>query len=197
MSEPVMLVRVPREELPLRVQVLLDSGMPLPAGSRFKPRRTHLSWAPAAWLIALVVVGISSLRATVAAGLDPTGGAERIIYGTMTAICLFFAAFSARMLMLGLSERRDLQRGHYRQGLHVLGREGLLIAGREEHTWVPRALLPHAIDVTPPGGGSPAFAFVLVDDRGRMERLNCGVLTQSTLWLWAEHGQLPEGDGWR
>lgn len=29
-----------------------------------------------------------------------------------------------------------------------------------------------------------------------VERLDCGFLTQSRLYLWAEHGHLPEVGGW-
>jgi hypothetical protein len=29
-----------------------------------------------------------------------------------------------------------------------------------------------------------------------MDRLDCGILTKTALWMWAEHGQLPEGSGW-
>ena len=199
MGDDRILVQVPAQELPLRAQALLDSGIPRPAGSRFLARRTHLSWIPAAWLGGLLLVGFASVRTTIAAGLDPAAGAERIIYGALAAVSLVGAVFAAGKLLQGLAERRDVQRGHYRRGLHVLGRDGLLIAGRDHHTWVPRAMLPPATDVTDQtGGGSspPSYAFFIVDDAGRMDRLDCGILTKSALWMWVERGQLPEGDGW-
>jgi len=198
-SEDRILVQVPADELPLRVQALIDPGIPRPAGSRFLARRTHVIWIPAAWLVGLLVVGISSLRATIAAGLDPSAGAERVIYGATAAVCLVGALFAAGKLLQGLAERRDVRRGSYRRGLHVLGRDGLLIAGSDRHTWVPRALIPPATDVTDSSSGGtspPAFAYFIIDDAGRMDRLDCGILTKSALWMWAEHGQLPEGNGW-
>lgn len=194
-----ILVQVPARELPLRVRALVDPGLPRPDGSRFLARRTHLSWVPAAWLVGLIVVGVSSVRATLAAGLDPSAGDERIIYGAIAAVCLVGAVFAAGKLVQGLTERRAVKRGTYRQGLHVLGREGLLIAGADRHTWVPRALLPEAKDVTGPSSGGnapPAYAYFIVDDAGRMDRLDCGIQTKSALWMWAEHGQLPESGGW-
>jgi hypothetical protein len=200
MSADRVLVRVPAEQLPLRARALLDSGIPRPANSRFLVRRTHISWAPAAWLVGLLFVGIPSVRATLQAGLDPQSGAERIVYGTMAAICLVGATFAAAKLLQGLAERRDVRNGDYRQGLHLLGLDGLLIAGRAAHTWVPRDLLPPAVDVTGPGSGGnrvPAYAFFIVDDAGRMERLDCGTLTKSDLWMWAEHDHMPSGGGWR
>ena len=200
MADDRILVRVSAEELPLRAQALLDSGIPRPAGSRFRGRRTHISWAPAAWLVGLLFVGIPSVRATLQAGLDPQAGAERIVYGTMAAICLVGAAFAAGKLLQGLAERRDVRRGDYRQGLHLLGLDGLLIAGRSAHTWVPRDKLPPAADVTGPGSGGnrgPSYAYFIVDDRERMDRLDCGTLTKTALWMWAEHGHLPEGSGWK
>jgi hypothetical protein len=199
MSSDRILVQVSAEELPLRAQALLDSGIPRPVDSRFLAYRTHLSWIPAAWLAGLLVVGVASVRATIAAGLDPAAGAERIIYGALAAISLVSAVFAAGKLLQGLAERRDLQRGHYRRGLHVLGQDGLLIAGRDRHTWVPREKLPPATDVTGPGSGGnapPAYAYFIVDDAGRMDRLTCGILTKNALWMWAEHGQMPEGGGW-
>jgi hypothetical protein len=199
MSSDRILVQVSAEELPLRAQALLDSAIPRPADSRFLARRTHLSWIPAAWLAGLLLVGFASVRTTIAAGLDPAAGAERIIYGALAAVSLVGAVFAAGKLLQGLAERRDVQRGHYRRGLHVVGRDGLLIAGRDHHTWVPRAMLPPATDVTDQtGGGSspPSYAFFIVDDAGRMDRLDCGILTKTALWMWAEHGQLPEGSGW-
>jgi hypothetical protein len=199
MGDDRILVQVPTEQLPVRAQALLDSGIPRPAGSRFLARRTHVSWIPAAWLVGLLVVGISSLRATIAAGLDPGAGAERIVYGALTAVCLVGAVFAAGKLLQGLTERRNVRRGDYRLGLHVLGREGLLIAGRDRHTWVPRAKLPDAQNVTESASGGnapPSYAYFIVDDAGRMDRLDCGAMTQSALWMWTEHGQLPEGSGW-
>lgn len=191
-------VRVSADELPLRAQLLLDSGTPRPPDSRFLVHRSHSSWIPAAWLVALLVVGIASLRSTLAAGMDAQAGAERIIYGTMAAICLVCAVLAARKLLQGLAERRAVRRGDFRQGLHVLGLDGLLIAGRDRHTWVPRAQLP-AADVTGSGGGNhvPSYAFIIADDRERVERLDCGAATKTTLWLWAQHGSLPEGSDWR
>jgi hypothetical protein len=200
MAADRILVRVPAAELPLRAQALLDSGIPRPAGARYLARRTHLSWVPIAWFAGLLVVGITSLWATIAAGLNPDAGAERFIYGSMTAICLVGASFAAVKALQGLAEYRDLRRGHYRRGLHLLGLDGLLIAGHDRHTWVPRASMPEAIDVTGPGSGGNRvtyYAYFIVDDRERMERLDCGALTQSALWMWSEHGHLPERGGWR
>jgi hypothetical protein len=199
MGDDRILVQVPAQELPLRAQALLDSGIPRPAGSRFLARRTHLSWIPAAWLGGLLLVGFASVRATITAGLDPAAGAERLIYGALAAVSLVGAVFAAGKLLQGLTERRDVRRGHYRRGLHVLGRDGLLIAGSDRHTWVPREKLPPATDVTGPSSGGnapPAYAYFIVDDTGRMDRLDCGILTKTALWMWAEHGQLPEGGGW-
>ncbi len=199
MGEPTPLVQVSAAELPPRAQALLDPERPRPEDSRFQVRRTHLVWIPALWLAALLIIGFSSLRATLAAGTDPAGGSERIIYGAMAAICLGSALFSAQRLLLGIAERTDVQQDRYRRGLHVLGLEGLLIAGRDAHTWVPRSLLPEPIDVTPKSGGAgvKSYAYVLADDAGRVERLECGFPTRSALWLWTEHGYLPEGGGWR
>jgi hypothetical protein len=193
-----MLVRVTADGLPLRVRALLDSGIPRPANSRFLVRRTYVSWAPAAWLVFLLVIGIASLRATIAAGLNPSAGAERIIYGVMTAICLFFAVFAAGKLIVGLTERRDVKRGDYRLGLHLLDLDGLLIAGRDLHTWVPRGILPEPVKVTSGSGESVTVTYVytLVDDEGRADRLECSTLENTALWMWQEHGHLPEGGGW-
>jgi len=194
-----ILVQVPAEDLPPSAQALLDSGIPRPAGSRFLVRRTRVIWIPALWLAGLLAVGIASLRATVTAGLNPDAGAERLIYGAMTAVCLVGAIVSARKMLQGLAERRDVRRGAHRQGLHVLGMEGLLIAGRDRHTWVPRELLPPAAEVSGPASGGdsvPSYAYFIVDGENRMERLDCGILTKTALWMWAEHGELPEGSGW-
>ena len=199
MPDDRILVRVSAGELPLRAQALLDSSSPRPTGSRFLVRRTHAQWIPAAWLAGLLVIGIASLRSTLAAGLDPQAGAERIVYGSLAAICLVGAAFAAGKLVQGLAERRAIRRGRYRRGLHVLGREGLLIAGRGTHTWVPRDLMPEPVEISGPASGaghSPSYAFIMIDDHERMERLDCGITTKTALWAWAEHGQLPEGDGW-
>lgn len=199
MADDRILVQVPAEDLPPHVRALLDPGRPRPVGSRFLARRTHVTWIPAAWLVGLIVVGLASLRATVAAGLDPAAGGERVVYGAMAAVCLIGAMFAAAKLLQGLIERRDMKRGTYRKGLHVLDREGLLIAGSDRHTWVPRERLPKATDVTDARGGGPsppAYAYFIVDAEGRLDRLDCGTLTKSALWTWAEHGQLPEGDGW-
>ncbi len=198
MPDDRMLVRVNADGLPLRVRALLDSGIPRPANSRFLVRRTYISWAPAAWLVFLLVIGIASLRATIAAGLNPSAGAERIIYGVMTAICLFFAVFAAGKLIVGLTERRDVKRGDYRLGLHLLDLDGLLIAGRDLHTWVPRGMLPEPIKVTSGSGESVyvTYVYTLADDEGRAARLECSTLENTALWMWQEHGQLPEGGGW-
>ena len=198
MSDERILVRVTAEELPLRVQALLDSGIPRPANSRFLVRRTYISWAPAAWLVFLLVIGIASLRATIAAGLNPSAGAERIIYGVMTAICLFFAVFAAGKLIVGLTERRDVKRGDYRLGLHLLDLDGMLIAGRDLHTWVPRGMLPEPVKVTSGSGESVFVTYVysLADDAGRADRLECSTWENTALWMWQEHGQLPSGGGW-
>lgn len=194
-----LLIRVSTAELPLRAQALLDPEIPRPVDSRFQVRRTHLVWIPLAWLLPLLVVGFASLRATVAAWPDQAAGPARIIYGSMTVICLIGAAVSAHRLVLGLGEREAVKQGRYRQGLHVLDLEGLLIAGRDAHTWVPRSLLPEPVDVTPKGGGAGVklYAYVLADDAGHVERLDCGFTTQSALWMWTEHGHLPEGGGWK
>lgn len=199
MPDDRILVRVSAEDLPLRAQALLDSGIPRPANSRFLVRRTYVSWAPAAWLVFLLVIGISSLRATIAAGLNPSAGAERIIYGVMTAICLFFAVFAAGKLIVGLTERRDVKRGDYRLGLHLLGLDGLLIAGRDLHTWVPRGMLPEPVKVTSGSGESVSVTYVyaLGDAEGRADRLECSTLEKTALWMWQEHGHLPEGGGWQ
>jgi hypothetical protein len=193
-----ILVRVDADSLPLRARALLDSGIPRPANSRFLVRRTYVSWAPAAWLVFLLVIGIASLRATIAAGLNPSAGAERTIYGVMTAICLFFAVFAAGKLIVGLTERRDVKRGDYRLGLHLLNLDGLLIAGRHLHTWVPRSMLPEPVKVTSGSGESVSVTYVytLADDEGRTDRLECSTLENTALWMWQEHGQLPEGGGW-
>ena len=199
MADDRILVRVSAEELPLRAQALLDSSSPRPAGSRFLVRRTHALWIPAAWLAGLIVIGVTSLRSTIAAGLDPQSGAERLVYGSLAGISLVGAAFAAGKLVQGLAERRAIRRGRYRRGLHVLGREGLLIAGRGTHTWVPRDLMPEPMEISGPASGaghSPSYAFIMIDDHERMERLDCGITTKNALWAWAEHGQLPEGDGW-
>ena len=199
MSNDRILVRVSAEDLPLRAQALLDSGIPRPANSRFLVRRTYISWAPAAWLVFLLVIGISSLRATIAAGLDPSAGSERIVYGVMAAICLFFAVFAAGKLIVGLTERRDVKRGDYRLGLHLLGLDGLLIAGRDLHTWVPRGMLPEPVKVTTGSGESVSVTYVyaLGDAEGRADRLECGFLENMALWMWQEHGHMPEGSPWR
>ena len=199
MSAERILVQVPVTELPVRVQALLDPGIPRPADARFLARRTHMAWFPGAWLIGLLVVGIASLRATLIAGLDPAAGGERVIYGAMAAVCLVGAMFAAAKLLQGLVERRDVKRGVHRKGLHVLGREGLLIVGTDRHTWVPREKLPPATDVTDARSGGPsppAYAYFIVDAQGRLDRLDCGTQTHSALRMWAEHGQLPEGGGW-
>lgn len=199
MPDDRILVRVSPKDLPLRAQALLDSGIPRPANSRFLVRRTFISWAPAAWLVFLLVIGISSLRATIAAGLNPSAGAERVIYGVMTAICLFFAVFAAGKLIVGLTERRDVKRGDYRLGLHLLGLDGLLIAGRDLHTWVPRGMLPEPVKVTSGSGESVSVTYVyaLGDAEGRADRLECSTLENTALWMWQEHGHLPEGGGWQ
>ena len=198
MSKPRILIRVNAADLPEHVRALLDPTRARPAQARFQVRRTHVSWSPAAWLIGFLVVGTSSAAATITAGLSEQTGAERIVYGTMTAICFVAAIFCARVMLRGLAEFRDHRRGYYRQGLHVLGDEGLLIAGRDEHTWVPLALMPPPIDVTPPGSrNGKSFAFIIVDDFERMERLDCGFFTKRDLWLWSKHGILPEGRAWR
>jgi len=194
-----ILVRVDAERLPLRARALLDSGIPRPAHSRFLVRRTYISWAPAAWLVFLLVIGISSLWATIAAGLNPSAGDERVIYGVMTAICLFFAVFAAGKLIVGLTERRDVKRGDYRLGLHLLGLDGLLIAGRDVHTWVPRGMLPEPVKITSGSGESVfvTYVYTLVDAEGRAERLDCSTFENKALWMWQEHGYMPEGREWK
>ena len=199
MSADEILVRVDAERLPLRARALLDSGIPRPAHSRFLVRRTYISWAPAAWLVFLLVIGISSLWATIAAGLNPSAGDERVIYGVMTAICLFFAVFAAGKLIVGLTERRDVKRGDYRLGLHLLGLDGLLIAGRDVHTWVPRGMLPEPVKITSGSGESVfvTYVYTLVDAEGRADRLDCSTFENKALWMWQEHGHMPEGSEWK
>lgn len=194
-----VLVRVRAEDLPLRARVLLDPGMPRPSQARFRPHRTHVTWIPLAWLVGLLVIGVASLRSTLIAGLDPDSGAERFVYGSMAAICLVGAAFSARTLLVGLAERRDLRQGAYRKGLHLLGLDGLLLAGTREHTWVPRSLMPPAVDVTGPGSGGnrmAEYAYFFTDSDGRVERFDCRAMLQSDLWMWSVHGHMPDGHGW-
>lgn len=194
-----VLIRVGVAELPLRAQPLVESGIPRPADARYLVRRSHLVWVPGMWLAGLLVVGFSSVRATLSAWSDPAGGNARTIYGAMAAACLIAAVISAHRLVLGLHERRDVQHGRYRQGLHVLGLEGLLIAGREAHTWVPRMLLPDPVATTSSSGGAgvKSYRFVLADGRGRVEHLDCGVLTESALRAWTTQGRLPDGGGWK
>ena len=199
MGDDRVLVRVSAAELPLRARALLDATVPRPADARYLARCTHVSWVPAAWLAGLLLAGLLSLRSTIAAGLDPASGDERFVYGALAAVCLLGAMFAAGKFLQGLAERRALGRGDYRQGLHVLGAEGLLIAGRDTHTWVPRTRLPAPLDrsgTTGAGSHSPSFAYVIVDDRERMERLDCGIATKNALGLWGRTGELPEGDGW-
>ena len=199
MAADEILVRVDAERLPLRARALLDSGIPRPAHSRFLVRRTYISWAPAAWLVFLLVIGISSLWATIAAGLNPSAGDERVIYGVMAAICLFFAVFAAGKLIVGLTERRDVKRGDYRLGLHLLGLDGLLIAGRDVHTWVPRGMLPEPVKITSGSGESVfvTYVYTLVDAEGRADRLDCTTFENMALWMWQEHGHMPEGSEWK
>ncbi len=132
-----MLIGVSAAELPLRAHALLDPEIPRPADSRFQVRRTHLVWIPLAWLGPLLVVGFSSLRSTIAAWPDPAAGPARVIYGSMTTLCVIFAAVCAHRLALGIGERDAVKQGR------------------------------------------------------------CGFPTQSALWLWKEHGDLPEGGWWR
>ena len=59
--------------------------------------------------------------------------------------------------------------------------------------------MPEPMEISGPASGaghSPSYAFIMIDDHERMERLDCGITTKNALWAWAEHGQLPEGDGW-
>ena len=116
----------------------------------------------------------------------------RIVYGSISVICLICAAVSAHRLALGIGERDEVKRGRYRQGLHVLGLEGLLIAGRDAHTWVPRSLLPEPIDVTSRsgGGGVKSYAYVLADGAGRVEGVGRGWASESGLCLWTEEAYL-------
>lgn len=199
MPDDVILVRVPAEELPLQAQALLDASIPRPAGSRLLVRRTQAPWIPAIWLAGLAAIGIASLHSTLQAGLSRQAGSERVVYGIVAAICLVGTAFAAGKLLQAWAERRDVRLGRYRRGLHILGREGLLIAGREVHTWVPRDRMPTPVEISGPASGaghSPSYAFIIVDDRERMERLDCGITTKSALSTWAEVGRLPEGGGW-
>ncbi|MFM9136411.1 MAG: hypothetical protein ACKOT0_13425 [bacterium] len=199
MADPRTLVRVPARDLPPQARALLDPGLPRPESARYLARRSRAVWIPLAWLIGLLVVGLAGLRMTLAAGLDPATGDGRVGYAALTAASLVGALFAGGKLIQGMSERRDVASGAYRQGLHVLGRDGLLVAGRHVHTWVPRDKMPAAMQLSDRGGGSHVarFAFVIVDDAQRMERLDCGIATTTALRSWAERGVLPEGDGWR
>lgn len=198
-SGATTLIRVSTAELPLLAQSLVEPGIPRSGDARFLVRRSHFVWIPAVWLAGLLVVGLSSLTATLKAWPDRADGDARVIYGAMAATCLVGAAFSARKLSLGLIERRDVLLDRYRQGLHVLGLEGLLVAGPDVHTWVPRALLPDPIVVTSSSGGAGAksYRYVLTDDCGRVAHLDCGVLTESALRMWSKQGQLPDSPDWR
>lgn len=198
-AETGMLIRVPAAELPLPAQSLLDSDVPRRPDSRFLPRRTTLTWLPAAWAAALTVVGLTSLYAMLSAGSDPANRDQRFAFGAIAGICLVAAAMAVRRVIPGLRERRAIDDGRYRRGLHVLGLEGLLIADGHTHTWVPRLLLPEPMSVSSRGGGASvmSYSYILVDARGRTERLDCGTQTQTALWAWARLGQLPRGDGWR
>ena len=40
------------------------------------------------------------------------------------------------------------------------------------------------------------YAYILADGTGRSERVDCGFPTHSALWLWTEHGYLPEIGFW-
>ncbi len=198
MSTTGILVRVPAKDLPSAARNLLDPYIARPPNARFLVRHSRNVWAPAAWLIALLIIGIVSTRATITAGLDPDAGAQRFIYAVIAAVAWVSALFAARAFLLGLTERRAFRAGTYRQGLHVLGLEGLLIARRDEHTWVPRESLPPAVDVTTHSGGRKiqSFTFLIVDASGQLDRLDCGVLTKNTLSMWCNHAYLPDGNGW-
>lgn len=199
MADPRTLVRVPARDLPPQARALLDPGLPRPETARYLVRRSRVVWIPLAWLIGLLVVGLASLRMTLAAGLDPAAGDGRMVYAALAAASLVGALFAGGKLVQGMSERRDIAIGAYRQGLHVLGTDGLLIAGRHVHTWVPRDCMPPAMQIREGGGGSHVaiFAFVIVDDSQRTERLDCGFATTTALQSWAEDGVLPQGNGWR
>lgn len=198
MSTTGILVRVPAKELPPVARNLLDPHIPRPPNSRFLVRHSRNVWAPAAWLIPLLIIGTVSTRATLVAGLDPDAGAQRMIYAVLAAVAWVSAMFAARAFLLGLSERRAIRVGTYRQGLHILGLEGLLIARRDEHTWVPRESLRPAVDVTSHSGGgkTQGFTFLIVDSSGQLDRLNCGVLTKNAVSMWCNHAYLPDGNGW-
>lgn len=191
MADPRILIRVPADDLPPRARLLLDSDGPRLPDTRFLARRTQVVWAPAAWLTVLLPVGAAAIVAL------SRGGDGRAVYAVIAAMCLGFAAVNIRALLRGLAEREQIRRGAHRLGLHLIGLEGLLVAGRAVHTWVPRALLPEAVDVTPPGGGPqvPIYA-VDVTDGSRSERLEFSGPTRMALWMWAQHGVLPDGDGW-
>lgn len=187
-----ILVDVPAKELNERAQAQLDPTRARDPDCRFFVRRTRLVWVPAACLAGLLVVGAVAVRATVQAGLDRSQGDQRFVYGSMAAICLVFALFAAQRLVLGWAERRQLRNGMFRQGMHVIGREGLLIAGRRRHTWVPRELLPEPVKVASTGRNGAAYTFTLVDQAsGRRTVLRCGFVRQSALWAWQHHGVLP------
>lgn len=198
LSESALLIRVPAAELPPRAQALLDPTIPRPADSRLQVRRTQLSWIPALWLAGLVAVGLASVLAMTSTGPGSVDATDRTLYGVIGLVCFLFAAVSAHRLILGLAERRAVRGERYRWGLHLLGEEGLLIAGRADHTWVPRSLLPAPATVSSRGGGASvaSYRYTLADGSGRTERLDCGVRTQAALRAWAESGELPQGDGW-
>lgn len=192
MAEGRIAIRVAADHLPLRVRSLLDAETPRPPESRYRVRRTHLAWPAAASFTGLAIVGVVAIRAAISSTAD-----HRVVYGSLAAISLLAAALCLPALLRGIAERRAVGAGSYRQGLHLLGPEGLLIAGREVHTWVPRGSMPAGVDVTPPGGGPqiPVYAYDLRAD-GRSERLECGPATHIALRLWAERGVLPDGGGW-
>jgi hypothetical protein len=59
-------------------------------------------------------------------------------------------------------------------------------------------MLPEPVKVTSGSGESVTVTYVyaLADDEGRADRLECSKLENTALWMWQEHGQLPEGGGW-
>lgn len=195
MADPRILIRVAADELPPRPRLLLAGDVPRPPDTRFQVRRSQVVWAPAAWLTVLLPIGAAAIVA-LSRGGGPAGD-RQVVYAAIAAMSVGFAAVNVRSLLRGLAEREQIRRGEHRLGVHLIGLEGLLVAGRAEHTWVPRALLPPAVDVTPPGGGPqvPIYA-VEVTDGSRSERLEFSGPTRMALWTWAQHGMLPDGEGW-
>ncbi|MFM8774722.1 MAG: hypothetical protein ACKOFP_13030 [Actinomycetota bacterium] len=41
------------------------------------------------------------------------------------------------------------------------------------------------------------YIYALADAEGRADRLECSALENQALWMWQEHGHMPEGGGWK